>query len=170
MGLRELKNQILYEINKMEEFLSEIQEIEPSEIESSEVAETELEKDIPKVIEPIQEIELARDVKQEIKPPETAEKKLEKDMSESLESDKKVRLTRDVKQVLKSVVNLLEPEYSSQKAHYPLKDASGLFHKFDVKKVSKESATRVYKKYGIPTGVKSKFGIVKKHSEEDKPK
>jgi len=165
MGLRELKNQILYEIRKMEEFSTEIQEIEPSEI-----AETESEKDIPEVFEPAQKIELASDVKQGIEPSEIAEKKLEKDTPESLELDKKIGLARDVKQVLKNVVCRLEPKYSLQKTYYPLKDASRLFNRLDVKRVSEKSGTIVYKEYGIPTGLKSKFGTVKKYSEEDKPK
>lgn len=165
MGLRKLKNQILYEIKKIEEFPSEIQEIEPSE-----TIEAKLEKDTPGVLEPDKKIELARDVKQEIKPSEIAEKKLEKDMPESLELDKKIKLAKDIKQVLKSVVRRLEPEYSLQKSYYPLKDASRLFNKFDVKRFSEKSATRTYKKYKIPTGLKSKFGIIKKYSEEDKQK
>jgi len=165
MGLRELKNQILYEIKKMEEFPSEIQEIEPPGI-----VETESEKDIPEVFEPDQKIELTKEVKQEIKPSEIAEKKLEKDTPESSELDKKIKFARDIKQVLKSVINRLEPEYSLQKAYYPLKDASRLFDKLDVKRVSGKSGTRFYKEYDVPTGLKSKFGIVKKYSEEDKPK
>ena len=165
MGLRELKNQILYEIKKMEEFPSEIQEIEPSE-----TIEAKLEKDTPGVLEPYKRIELVRDVKQEIKPSEIAEKKLEKDTPESLELDKKIKLAKDIKQVLKSVVHHLEPEYFPQKSYYPLKDASRLFNKFDVKRVSEKSKIKVYKEYNIPTGLKLKFGVVKKYSEEDKPK
>jgi len=131
MGLRELKNQILYEIKKMEELSSEIQEIEPSEI-----AEAKLEEDTPEIFEP----------------------------------DEKIELAMDAKQVLKDILHHLEPEYFLQRDHYPLKDASRLFNKFDVKRVSEKSTTRTYKKYKIPTGLKSKFGVVKKYFEEDKLK
>ena len=131
MGLRELKNQILYEIKKIKEFTSEIQEIEPSEI-----AETELEEDTPDVFEP----------------------------------DKKIELAKNAKKVLKDILYHLEQEYSPQKAYYPSKDASRLFNKLGVKGISEKSKTRAYKKYKIPTGLKSKFGVVKKYFEEDKPK
>ncbi len=165
MGLRELKNQILYEIKKMEEFPSEIQEIEPSE-----TIDAKLEKDTPGIFEPVQKIESARDAKQEIIQPETIKTKLEKSEPESLEADKKIKLARDVKQVLKDIIHHLEPEYLPQKSYYPLKDASGLFNKFDIKRVSGKSGTKFYKEYDIPTGLKSRFGIFKKYSEEDKPK
>ena len=165
MGLRALKNQILYEIKKIEEFPSEIQEIEPSE-----TIEAKLEKDTSGVLEPDKRIELAIDVKQEIKPSEIAEKKLEKDMPESLELDKKIKLAKDIKQVLKDIVHNLEPEYFPQKSYYPLKNSSRLFNKFDVKRFSEKSKIKVYKKYKIPTSLKLKFGVIKKHSEEDKPK
>ncbi len=165
MGIRELKNQILYEMKKINEFSSEIQEIEPSEIGET---ETESEKDIHEVFEPARKIELTKDVKQEIIPPETIETKLKKIEPESLEADKKIKLAMDIKQVLKDIVHHLEPEYFPQKSSYPLKASSRLFDKLDVRVFSEKSTTRAYKNDKVPGGLKSKFGVIKEYSGEDK--
>lgn len=145
MGLRELKNQILSEIKRIEGIFSKVQEIESSEIyetelekdeiktsesvqrieseeevkqeiEPSEFNEPQLEKDESESLEMIQEIELVDDKEERIKTSENGEAKLEKDKPETLEFDLKIKFVKDAKQILKNIVHHLEEESSLKQA------------------------------------------------------